>query len=180
MIGARPAPLAAAVAPAALPTRGNGDRVVCQHPHRVRRGRYSVVRSHTHFGVCYSRFPGTGPAPADTARGQLMGSCFFGRGRRLGGGRTDWFFVRWCCAAMKGGVRRERWRGDSTPRRRLLLQRAVSVAASTPSQRWPRAVAGARSKSENCLLRAANSAAAQLSGLRAEQLGKAMLVSYGR
>ena len=28
-----------------MPTRGNGDRVVCQHPHRVRRGRYSVVRS---------------------------------------------------------------------------------------------------------------------------------------
>ena len=39
------------------------------------------MRSHAHFGAWYSRFPGTGPAPADTARGQLMGSCVFVRGR---------------------------------------------------------------------------------------------------
>ena len=55
------------------------NRVVCRVSH-LWRGRYSVVRSHAHFGAWYSRFPGTGPAPADTARGQLMGSCFFVRG----------------------------------------------------------------------------------------------------
>ena len=101
----------------------NDNRVVCQHPHRVRRGRYSVVRSHAHFGAWYSRFPGTGPAPADTARGQLMGSCFFVPGWR--GGRTH--RLLFCPLVLRSN---EIWCAVRTVARR---QHAATASAPTAS-----------------------------------------------